>query len=183
LPHREDFILKDRETKASTRMPGAPFTTSTLQQEASRKIGLSVKTTMDIAQRLYQNGHITYMRTDSVNLSDLAINTARDYIEKEFGREYSLPNGRKYKTKQASAQEAHEAIRPTSIAKSPSDITLDGLEAKLYRLIWERTVASQMREAEVETTTYHFSPDTYDEDWIVKGEVIKFPGFMKLYIE
>lgn len=183
FPHVENFVLQDTEMKASTRTPGAPFTTSTLQQEASRKLGYGVKMTMDIAQRLYQNGHITYMRTDSVNLSDLAINTARTFIEKEYGKEYSLPNGRKYKTKQANAQEAHEAIRPAYIEKTPNMVDLDGVEAKLYRLIWERTVASQMREAEVETTTYHFAPKGHDEDWIVKGEVIKFPGFMKLYIE
>ena len=115
--------------------------------------------TMDIAQRLYQNGHITYMRTDSVNLSDLALTTARAFIEKEFGHEYALPNGRKYKTKQANAQEAHEAIRPAYIDKTPDMVTLDGMEAKLYRLIWERTVASQMKEAEVETTIYHFTPE------------------------
>ncbi len=183
LSHREDFVLTESEMKASTRTPWAPFTTSTLQQEASRKLGYGVKMTMDIAQRLYQNGHITYMRTDSVNLSDLALNTARTFIEQEFGREYSLPNGRKYKTKQASAQEAHEAIRPAYIEKTPDMVSLDGMEAKLYRLIWERTVASQMKEAEIETTTYHFAPSWHDEDWIVKGEVIKFPGFMKLYIE
>ena len=180
---REDFMLQDADVKASTRVPGAPFTTSTLQQEASRKLGYWVKMTMDIAQRLYQNGHITYMRTDSVNLSDLAIATARTFIEQEYGKEYSLPNGRKYKTKQANAQEAHEAIRPAYIDKTPDSVHLDGMEAKLYRLIWERTVASQMKEAEVETTTYHFAPKGHDEDWIVKGEVIKFPGFMKLYIE
>lgn len=184
LPHAEDFVLMEAEVKASSRLPGAPFTTSTLQQEASRKLGYGVKTTMEIAQRLYQNGFITYMRTDSVNLSDLAINTARVFIEKEFGKEYSMPNGRKYKTKQASAQEAHEAIRPAYIEKTPETIGLDGMDAKLYRLIWERTVASQMKEAEIETTTYHFSPVTSNnEDWIAKGEVIKFPGFMKLYIE
>ena len=183
LPQKEDFILQDAEVKASTRTPGAPFTTSTLQQEASRKLGYGVKMTMDIAQRLYQEGHITYMRTDSVNLSDLAVNSARTFIEKEFGKEYSMPNGRRYKTKQANAQEAHEAIRPTAIDKTPEKIGLDATETKLYRLIWERTVASQMREAEIETTTYHFTPSGHDEDWIVKGEVIKFPGFMKLYIE
>ena len=183
LPHDEKFILTESEIKASSRMPWAPFTTSTLQQEASRKLGYGVKMTMDIAQRLYQNGHITYMRTDSVNLSDLALTTARAFIEKEFGHEYALPNGRKYKTKQANAQEAHEAIRPAYIDKTPDMVTLDGMEAKLYRLIWERTVASQMKEAEVETTIYHFTPEWHDEDWIVKGEVIKFPGFMKLYIE
>ncbi len=180
----EQFVLSESEVRAGTRTPGAPFTTSTLQQEASRKLGYGVKMTMDIAQRLYQNGHITYMRTDSVNLSDLAIWSARDFIIKEYGQEYAMPNGRKYKTKQASAQEAHEAIRPTEIAKSPDRIGLDAVEAKLYRLIWERTVASQMQEAQIETTTYHFSPiSALTEDWIVKWEVIKFAGFMKLYIE
>ncbi len=169
FPHEEDFVLQYAEVKASTRTPGAPFTTSTLQQEAARKLGYGVKTTMDIAQRLYQNGHITYMRTDSVNLSDLAINTARSFIEKEFGKDYALPNGRKYKTKQASAQEAHEAIRPAYIEKTPDSINLEGVEAKLYKLIWERTVASQMKEAEIETTTYHLSPTgSANEDWIVK---------------
>lgn len=183
LPHSENFVLMDAEVKASTRTPGAPFTTSTLQQEASRKLGYGVKTTMDIAQRLYQNGHITYMRTDSVNLSDAAISGARDFITKEYGSDYAMPNGRQYKTKQANAQEAHEAIRPTYIDKTPEAIGLDAMEAKLYKLIWERTVASQMKEALVETTTYHFSPTDTDEDWIVKWEVIKFAGFMKLYIE
>lgn len=183
LNHTEVFTLQKTEKKASKRLPGAPFTTSTLQQEASRKLGYSVKTTMDVAQRLYQNGHITYMRTDSVALSDAAINSARMFIEAQYGKEYTLPQGRKYKTKQANAQEAHEAIRPTALEKTPDTLSLDPMEAKLYRLIWERTVASQMREAEIETTTYHFSPDGYDEDWIAKGEVIQFPGFMKLYIE
>lgn len=119
VAHEEDFHLSDIEKKESKRFPGAPFTTSTLQQEASRKLGYSVKMTMDIAQRLYQNGHITYMRTDSVNLSDQAISAAKSFIDKEFGSTYSLPNGRKYKTKQANAQEAHEAIRPTYIDKTP----------------------------------------------------------------
>lgn len=183
FPKDTGFVLQEKEVKAGTRMPGAPFTTSTLQQEASRKLGYNVKMTMDIAQRLYQNGHITYMRTDSVNLSDLAINSARDFIQKEFGKEYSLPNGRQYKTKQANAQEAHEAIRPTYMDKTPESLGLDTTEAKVYRLIWERTIASQMKEALIETTTYHFSPEWHDEDWIVKWEVIKFPGFMKLYIE
>ncbi len=126
---------------------------------------------MDIAQRLYQNGHITYMRTDSVNLSDLALNTARDFIAKQFGQEYTMPNGRKYKTKQASAQEAHEAIRPTYIDKTPDAVALDGVDAKLYRLIWERTVASQMKEADIELTTYHFSPSIparEGDDWTAK---------------
>ncbi len=183
LPHSEDFTMTDVEKKESRRTPWAPFTTSTLQQEAARKLGYGVKQTMDIAQRLYQNGHITYMRTDSVNLSDLAINSARSFIEKSFGKEYALPNGRKYKTKQASAQEAHEAIRPTDISNTPESLWLDGLESRIYRLIWERTVASQMAEAIIETTTYRFQPKGHDEEWIAKGEVIQFPGFMKLYIE
>ncbi len=183
LAHSEDFTLTDVEKKESRRTPGAPFTTSTLQQEAARKLGYGVKQTMDIAQRLYQNGHITYMRTDSVNLSDLALGSARSFIEKNFWKEYALPNGRKYKTKQASAQEAHEAIRPTDIAHTPESLGLDGQEARIYRLIWERTVASQMAEAIVETTTYRFIPGGHDEEWIAKGEVIQFPGFMKLYIE
>lgn len=123
---------------------------------------------MDIAQRLYQNGHITYMRTDSVNLSDLALDSARAFIEKHFGKEYALPKGRKYKTKQASAQEAHEAIRPTDISNTPDAIHLDGQEARIYRLIWERTVASQMAEAIVETTTYRFTPRGFEEEWIAK---------------
>ena len=123
------------------------------------------------------------MRTDSVNLSDLALSSARAFIERQFGKEYALPNGRKYKTKQASTQEAHEAIRPTDISTTPDMIHLDGQEARIYRLIWERTVASQMAEAIVETTTYRFTPAQSDEEWIAKGEVIQFPGFMKLYIE
>ena len=183
LSHAENFSLADVEKKESRRTPWAPFTTSTLQQEAARKLGYGVKQTMDIAQRLYQNGHITYMRTDSVNLSDLALSSARAFIERQFGKEYALPNGRKYKTKQASAQEAHEAIRPTDISTTPDMIHLDGQEARIYRLIWERTVASQMAEAIVETTTYRFTPAQSDEEWIAKGEVIQFPGFMKLYIE
>lgn len=138
---------------------------------------------MDIAQRLYQNGHITYMRTDSVNLSTLAMEASRDFIIKEFGANYSVAGGRKYKNKQASAQEAHEAIRPTYIEKTPEKIPLDGMDLRLYTLIWERTVASQMKEADIETTTYHFDRNNTGEDWIAKGEVIKFAGFMKLYIE
>ncbi|MFO0764414.1 MAG: type I DNA topoisomerase [Candidatus Gracilibacteria bacterium] len=178
------FSLVSQEQKASKRSPGAPFTTSTLQQEASRKLGYSVSQTMTIAQMLYQNGHITYMRTDSVNLSDLAISACSKYIEEQFGSEYSVKGGRKYKTKQSSAQEAHEAIRPTHMEKSGEEIGLEGSDARLYRLIRERTIASQMRDAEVETTTYQFAPEVQKEDiWIAKGEVIKFDGFMRLYTE
>lgn len=181
--HKEGFTLTDIDKKEGKRLPGAPFTTSTLQQEAARKLGYGVKQTMDIAQRLYQSGHITYMRTDSVNLSDLAIDASKKFIESHFGKEYALPNGRKYKTKQASAQEAHEAIRPTDIEKTPDTIHLDGQEARIYKLIWERTVASQMAEAIIESTTYRFTPKGYKEEWTAKWEVIQFAGFMKLYVE
>ncbi|MDP2103468.1 MAG: DNA topoisomerase, partial [Candidatus Gracilibacteria bacterium] len=179
-----DFTLVDAEKKNTTRTPGAPFTTSTLQQEASRKLGMGVAQTMSVAQNLYQNGFITYMRTDSVNLSSLAMDACKAYIDTTFGKEYSITGGRKYKTKQANAQEAHEAIRPAYIDKTPENIGLEGNDIRLYRLIWERTVASQMKEAEIETTTFTFSPTiASDQEWISKGEVIKFPGFMKLYVE
>jgi DNA topoisomerase I len=178
------FKLVAADKRESTRTPGAPFTTSTLQQEASRKLGYSVSQTMTIAQGLYQNGHITYMRTDSVNLSDLALTAAREYIEKTYGADYTVPGGRKYKNKQANAQEAHEAIRPTYMDKTPDSMGLEGSEQRLYKLIWERTVASQMKEALIESTTYGFVPDEADGQlWTSKGEVIKFPGFMKLYVE
>lgn len=178
------FTLADAEKKETKRTPGAPFTTSTLQQEASRKLGFGVSQTMTIAQHLYQDGFITYMRTDSVNLSKLAMDACKDYIDTAFGPEYSIAGGRQYKTKQANAQEAHEAIRPAYIDKTPDTIGLEGGDLRLYRLIWERTVASQMKEAEIETTTFTFNPTVApDQDWISKGEVIRFAGFMKLYIE
>ena len=184
IPLSKDFIVNAVEKKDSVRMPWAPFTTSTLQQEASRKLWFWVSQTMSVAQNLYQNWFITYMRTDSVNLSDLAINMAKKYIDEAFGKEYSMPNWRKYKTKQASAQEAHEAIRPSYIDKTPQNVWLSWNDLRLYTLIWERTIASQMKEALIETTVYSLSPDTCkDQDWISKWEVIKFPWFMKLYIE
>lgn len=164
-------------------MPGAPFTTSTLQQEASRKLGFGVKQTMGIAQALYQNGHISYMRTDSVNLSAEAMNACKSYIDSHYGTEYSLANGRKFDTKTANAQEAHEAIRPTHMENTPNTIKLEGNDLRLYKLIWERTVASQMQAAKIETTTYNFVPEGYDQKWQTKGQVILFDGFMKLYTE
>jgi DNA topoisomerase-1 len=139
-------------------MPGAPFTTSTLQQEASRKMGFGVKQTMGIAQALYQNGHISYMRTDSVNLSAEAMDACKNYIHSNYGPKYTLQDGRKFTTKTANAQEAHEAIRPTHMENDPNTIKLEGNDLRLYKLIWERTVASQMQAAKIETTTYTFIP-------------------------
>ncbi|MDD3302789.1 MAG: type I DNA topoisomerase [Candidatus Gracilibacteria bacterium] len=188
-----EFKLNDIIKKDSKRTPQAPFTTSTLQQEASRKYNFGVKQTMMIAQKLYEGidlgdgtrqGLITYMRTDSVNLSNFAINGSKDVILKLFGNKYHKE--RHYKTKQASAQEAHEAIRPVDLSKNPDSLrgTLDNQEFKLYDLIWKRTIASQMEDAILEITTMDFSPIiNTNSNWITKGEVIKFDGFMKLYTE
>lgn len=183
LKQKYGFTLDDIDTNETFRMPGAPFTTSTLQQEASRKMWFGVKKTMTIAQHLYQNGHISYMRTDSVNLSAESISSCLSYIQKSFGSEYALKEGRKYNTKTANAQEAHEAIRPTHIEKDPSNISLDGDDLRLYKLIWERTVASQMQTAKIQTTTYTFVPKEKDQKWQTKGQVILFDGFLKLYEE
>lgn len=183
LKQKYGFTLEDVETNETFRMPGAPFTTSTLQQEASRKLGYGVKKTMTIAQMLYQNGHISYMRTDSVNLSAEAISACQDYINTSYGTNYSMKEGRKFATKTANAQEAHEAIRPTHIENDPSSIKLDGDDLRLYKLIWERTVASQMQAAKVQTTTYTFVPKDIDQKWQTKGQVILFDGFLKLYEE
>ena len=188
-----DFKLVESIKKDSKRSPGAPFTTSTLQQEWARKFGFGVKQTMMVAQKLYEGidlwdgerqGLITYMRTDSVNLSKEALNGAKKMIEATFWKEYSKT--RSYTTKSAGAQEAHEAIRPTDLSRTPDSLKwdLDAQQLKLYALIWKRTLASQMQEAIVEVTTYNFSPDkAANQTWISKWEVIKFDGFMKLYIE
>lgn len=183
LKQKYGFTLEEVDTNETFRMPGAPFTTSTLQQEASRKMGFGVKKTMTIAQNLYQNGHISYMRTDSVNLSAEAIAACQSYIHSSYGNEYALKEGRKYNTKTANAQEAHEAIRPTHIENDPSSIKLDGDDLRLYKLIWERTVASQMQAAKIQTTTYTFVPKDIDQKWQTKGQVILFDGFLKLYEE
>jgi DNA topoisomerase-1 len=188
-----DFKLVESITKDSKRSPGAPFTTSTLQQEWARKFGFGVKQTMMVAQKLYEGidlgdgerqGLITYMRTDSVNLSKEALEWAKKMIETTFGKEYSKT--RSFTTKSAGAQEAHEAIRPTDLSRTPESLKwdLDAQQLKLYALIWKRTLASQMQEAIVEVTTYHFSPEkASNQTWVSKWEVIKFDGFMKLYIE
>ena len=188
-----DFSLVDSVKKDSIRKPWAPFTTSTIQQEAARKFGFGVKQTMMVAQRLYEwmdlwNGEtewlITYMRTDSVNLSSLAQDQSKAEITKLFWKEYHKK--RSFVTKSAGAQEAHEAIRPTDISRTPKSLekVLDAQQLKLYTLIWKRTLASQMKDAIVEVTTFSFSPTKASNQlWITKWEVIKFDGFMKLYIE
>lgn len=174
-----DFTVSSVTKKPTKKSPAAPFTTSTLQQEASRKLGYSVSQTMAVAQRLYEAGHITYMRTDSVNLSDLAVNAAKKVIEEEYGSEYSKT--RSYKTKAKGAQEAHEAIRPTYLEKR--SISGKNNEERLYELIWKRTVASQMSDAKLEKTTVDVKVSNASELFIAQGEVLKFEGFLKVYIE
>lgn len=173
------FSVENVQKTPSKRTPAAPFTTSTLQQEASRKLGFSVSQTMSTAQRLYEAGHITYMRTDSVNLSSLAIGTAREAIYDMFGAQYH--KARNYTTKSKGAQEAHEAIRPTYISKQ--SVGNSPAEKRLYELIWRRTVASQMMDAEIEKTAATIKISTSGEKFIASGEVIKFDGFLKLYME
>ena len=173
------FTIGSIDKKEGTRTPAAPFTTSTLQQEAARKLRLSVSQTMSIAQRLYEHGFITYMRTDSTNLSSLAINTAKNFICDNFGEEYSKV--RQYKTRSKGAQEAHEAIRPTYIENT----TIEGTpqEKKLYELIWKRTVASQMADARILRTDIKVSSDKGEEKFNVQASQVLFDGFLKLYIE
>lgn len=173
------FSVDDVETKPSKKSPAAPFTTSTLQQEASRKLGFSVSRTMTVAQKLYESGKITYMRTDSVNLSDTAIAMAKELIEKNFGREYLKV--RKYATKSKGAQEAHEAIRPTYMNNMQAGA--DDSERKLYELIWKRTLASQMSDALLEKTNVTIAISTTQEKFTATGEVLKFEGFLKVYLE
>ena len=173
------FEVTSLETKPSKKNPAAPFTTSTLQQEASRKLGFSVSQTMSIAQKLYESGKITYMRTDSVNLSDLAVNDAKSKIISLYGEEYSNPS--QYQTKSKSAQEAHEAIRPTDMKLE--SLSGDYGQQSLYSLIWKRTIASQMSSAQLEKTTAKISIGGSDIQFVAKGEVIKFEGFLKVYIE
>ncbi len=174
-----DFEVVDIITKPSRKSPAPPFTTSTLQQEASRKLGFSVSQTMTVAQKLYEAGFITYMRTDSVNLSSLALVSARNTITQEFGEKYAKT--RKYKTKAKGAQEAHEAVRPTYFQNE----TIKGnrSEQRLYNLIWKRTIASQMSEAQLEKTTITINISNSDKRFVASGEVIKFDGFLKVYME
>ena len=173
------FTVASREVKPSKKSPAAPFTTSTLQQEASRKLGFSVSKTMMVAQQLYEEGIITYMRTDSVNLSSLAIRMAKDQILQAYGEKYSHP--RNFSTKTKGAQEAHEAIRPTSMERT--SLPGDPAKARLYDLIWKRAIASQMSEAEIEKTQVNIAIEGHEEYFIAKGEVILFDGFLKVYSE
>lgn len=173
------FQVETLETRPSKRSPAPPFTTSTLQQEASRKLGFSVSRTMSIAQRLYESGKITYMRTDSVNLSETALGAASNEIHKAYGQEYHQL--RKFRTKTAGAQEAHEAIRPTYFDQHTIDG--DASEKRLYELIWKRAIASQMSEARFEKTIAKISISTRKELFTANGEVMKFDGFLKVYIE
>ncbi|MCA0395830.1 MAG: type I DNA topoisomerase [Bacteroidetes bacterium] len=173
-----DYTVKDIQVKPARKSPAAPFTTSTLQQEASRKLGYSVSRTMQVAQKLYESGKITYMRTDSVNLSDTAMDSIRQQVESQYGQRYFQP--RKYKNKNESAQEAHEAIRPTYMDASGSD---DPETQRLYDLIWKRTMASQMADAELERTIAKIGISTNKEELTASGEVIKFEGFLKVYRE
>jgi DNA topoisomerase-1 len=173
------FNISNLEVKPAEKTPAPPFTTSTLQQEASRKLGYGVSTTMSIAQKLYENGLITYMRTDSVNLSELAIGAAKKHITETFGEKYSRPM--RYTTKNDSAQEAHEAIRPTYF----ENVEIDGTnqEKRLYDLIYKRAIASQMAKAQIERTLATVSISGLPETLLATGEVLKFDGFLKVYLE
>lgn len=173
------YAVEDVTVKPVKKSPAPPFTTSTLQQEASRKLGFTVAQTMMVAQRLYEAGHITYMRTDSVNLSSLAIGTISAEIKENIGEKYL--HVRNFTTKTKGAQEAHEAIRPTYINKHTIEGTAQ--EKKLYNLIWKRTIASQMSDAIMEKTTIDISSSSRQEHFVASGEVIKFDGFLKVYIE
>ena len=173
------FEINDVATKPTRKTPAPPFTTSTLQQEASRKLGFSVSQTMMVAQRLYESGKITYMRTDSVNLSSLAINTSKAEIESMAGKQYIKV--RQYHTKSKGAQEAHEAIRPTYM--NVHQIEGNSQEKRLYELIWKRTIASQMADAELEKTTVQIGLSNSTEKFEIVGEVLKFDGFLRVYME
>lgn len=174
---KSTFMVLSIEKKPASRSPAAPFTTSTLQQEASRKLGFSVKQTMTLAQRLYEEGQITYMRTDSVSLSNEAIEAAQKYITKQFGIKYFQK--RQYKTQSQSAQEAHEAVRPTNLNKPSAGA--DSAQKKLYELIWRRALASQMTPAQLERTQVNISVSSSNKRLVASGEVLIFDGFLRVY--
>lgn len=177
--NKAKFTVNSIVKKPLKRTPAPPFTTSTLQQEAARKLGFTVGQTMMVAQHLYENGLITYMRTDSVNLSELALNTSKDEIIKLYGKEYS--KRRQYHTHSKGAQEAHEAIRPTYM--NVHDIEGTNQERRLYDLIWKRTAASQMEDSQIEKTTVNIQISDVEEQFIANGEIVKFDGFLKVYKE
>ncbi len=174
-----EYSIQSLEKKPVKKSPSAPFTTSTLQQEASRKLRFSVARTMLIAQKLYEAGKITYMRTDSVNLSDIALDGAENQINSEYGKNYS--HKRQYKTKSKTAQEAHEAIRPTDFSKE--NVSGSKEEKALYELIWKRAISSQMSDAKIERTIAKINVSNAEQMFVAKGEVIKFDGFLKVYLE
>lgn len=173
------FFIEDMETKPGKKKPAPPFTTSTLQQEAARKLSFSVGQTMSVAQKLYESGLITYMRTDSLNLSKDAVKAAQQAIKDQFGERYANP--RQYTTKSKGAQEAHEAIRPTNM--NTGQAGADFQQKRLYELIWKRTLASQMSDAELERTTLRIDTPGRGLQFVAKGEVVKFDGFLKVYFE
>ena len=173
------FVIDDVNTKPQKKSPAAPFTTSTLQQEAARKLGFTVSQTMMVAQRLYESGYITYMRTDSVNLSSLCIGSCKEVVTDIYGAEYL--KSRNYSTRAKGAQEAHEAIRPTYMSNATIEGTIP--EKRLYELIWKRTIASQMADAQVEKTTVNISISGHEESFVATGEVTVFDGFIKVYRE
>jgi len=181
LNHAKDatYKVESVEVKPGKKSPSAPFTTSTIQQEASRKLGFPVARTMQVAQKLYEAGHITYMRTDSVNLSDFAVKEASDQVKKLYGDKYSNPTH--YVTKSKWSQEAHECIRPTHMENQEAGS--DPAEKKLYNLIWKRTIASQMTPASIEKTKATIDISGHKLKFIASGEVIKFDGFLKVYFE
>src|SRR5699024_1636640 len=174
-----NFKVADLTQKPAKKTPAPPFTTSTLQQEAARKLYFNVGKTMRLAQRLYEAGHITYMRTDSVNLSQEAKKGAAKEIYSAYGEEYSKT--RNYTHKSKGAQEAHEDIRPTNFARHA--INADRDHQRLYKLIWKRGIASQMSDAQLERTTVKIGADQHREQFTAKGEIIKFDGFLKVYLE
>ena len=173
------FTVESISKKPIKRTPAPPFTTSTLQQEAARKLGFTVSQTMMVAQHLYESGRITYMRTDSVNLSKLCLGASKQEIVKLYGEQYSKT--RQYHTSSKGAQEAHEAIRPTYMDQTEIEGTAQ--EKRLYELIWKRTIASQMADAEIEKTTVNINISTVDDQFVAQGEVVKFDGFIKVYRE
>ncbi|MGC1273961.1 MAG: type I DNA topoisomerase [Planctomycetaceae bacterium] len=178
----EPWTVKSVETRDQKRTPYAPFTTSTLQQESNRKLGYSARQTMQTAQRLYEDGYITYMRTDSVSLSNEAITAARKTVQERYGKEYLSPEPRRYQTKSKGAQEAHEAIRPAGTEmKTGEELGLSGQELKLYSLIWKRTVATQMAEARLKFQTATIAAD--DAEFRATGRHVEFPGFFRAYVE